>query len=569
MKRCPDCRRDYYDDTLAFCLEDGTALLQGSVPSPDEPQTAILHETAPPAEAATRAQILTTERTAVLPSGTADVPKKKFDRRLLMAPIAMAVIVAGGLLGYRYVSQANQIGSIAVMPFVNESGNQDLEYLSDGMTETLIKSLSQLPNLSVKARSSVFRYKGKESEAKTIGKELNVQAILTGRIVKRGQDLTLYVELVDAGTENSLWKDSYNKTFTDIVALQNEIARDVSHNLKIKLTGADEQNLAKNYTNNDRAYQLYLEGRFHVNKRTPQDLRKAIGRFDEAIKIDPNYALAFAGLADAYSLLTNYLARSPGDVPTAAHEAMPKAREAALKALSLDPDLAEAHTSLGYVLVQYDYRFADAEHEYRRAIEIDPNYTPAHQWLGELLVSLGRFDEGLAELRRAVEIEPFSLPANFSYGIKLYQARKYPEAITQLNKALELDNRFPGAISVLAWAYESNKNYAEAVSMISRSMELSGQEQRSEEIREVFANQGWEGVLRLRAATPRPDSQEPYFLAGFYAQKGEKDKAFAELEKAYQNRTFLLGSLKVDTRLDPLRDDPRFHELLKKVGFPD
>ncbi|MGH9948792.1 MAG: hypothetical protein ACRD6X_16585, partial [Pyrinomonadaceae bacterium] len=296
MKRCPECRRDYYDDTLSFCLEDGTPLVQGSVLAPqdavDEPATAILSEPGAVStgfrgvEDQTRQFHQTTDQTAILRTGAeaepqpslgdrserqshsahrAAEPKTGFDKRLIAAPFVALILAVGVYVGYRYFSSStNQIESIAVMPFVNESGNADVEYLSDGMTETLIRSLSQLPNLSVKARSSVFRYKGKETDAKTVGRELGVQAILNGRVVQRGEQLSLNLELIDAQTENVLWTDQYDRKQTDLVKLQNEIARDVSGKLRVKLSGNDQQKLAKVYTNDPEAYRLYLQGRFYL-----------------------------------------------------------------------------------------------------------------------------------------------------------------------------------------------------------------------------------------------------------------------------------------------------------------
>lgn len=341
MKRCPECRRDYVDDTMLYCLEDGAALVQGSVASYDEPQTAILHETAAPVEAATRAQIHMTEQTAVLPSGIADAPAKKFDRRLLFVPIALAMIVAGGLLSYRYIGAANkQIESIAVMPFVNESGNADVEYLSDGMTETLISSLSKVPNLSVKARSSVFRYKGKNADARTVGTELGVQAVLNGRVVQRGDQISLTLELVDVSNENVIWSDKYDRRSSDLVTLQSEIARDVSTKRKSRLSGVDEAKVTKISTADPEAYQLYLKGRYQWSKRTPESLKQAVEFYDQAINKDPNYALAHSGLAETYVLFPNYSVALPLD-------SMPKAKAAALRAIELDDSLAETRTALG------------------------------------------------------------------------------------------------------------------------------------------------------------------------------------------------------------------------------
>ena len=276
-------------------------------------------------------------------------------RNWLLIALAGLIVLVGGYFGYRYFSQGNkQIESIAVMPFVNTSGNAGIDYLSDGMTETLISSLSQLPKLSVKARSTVFRYKGQEFDLAKIAVELKVQAILTGRVAQRGDQLTLSLELVDTQTENALWSEQYNRKLSDLVSLQSEIARDVSSKLKTKLTGVDEQRLTKKYTENAEAYKLYLQGLFYRNKRTTKDTRKAIEDFERAVAIDSNYALAYAGLADAQMFYTIY-----GDAPAA--DTFPKARELVLKALQLDNDLAEAHSTLGVILFFQDHDFAGWE----------------------------------------------------------------------------------------------------------------------------------------------------------------------------------------------------------------
>jgi TolB-like protein/Tfp pilus assembly protein PilF len=578
MKRCPECRRDYYDDTLLYCLDDGNALLEGPA-SMDEPATAILSETGavatgfPASESPTRAQINTTGATAIFPRRAEAEPQQNLGDRSekqsfsanraakpLIGLVVAVLLLVGGFFGYRYLSPTKQIESIAVMPFVNESGNADIEYLSDGMTETLISSLSQLPNLNVKARSSVFRYKGKEVDAQTIGKELNVQAILNGRVVQRGQDLILYVELVDAATENSLWKQTYNKTMTNLVALQNDIARDVADKLKVKLTGADEQRLAKNYTENTEAYKLYLQGRFYRNKSTVANNRKAIEFFNQAIAIDPNYALAYAGLADAYPLL--FFDITP-------RQAMPKAREAALKALSLDNNLAEAHAALGRILLDYDYDFAAAEREYKTAIELDPNYAGTQTRYGLLLTRLGRHEEAFVEFRRALELEPLSLGFNRDYGEGFIFARRYDDAVAQLKKTLELDATFVSTHVSMGFVYQMKGNYAESVEERAKVRELQDNPQIAMQIRESFAKGGWEGFLRDQIEDRRISNPSAYVVAAFHAALGEKDKAFAELNKSYENREYFMTLLKVDPRLDPLRDDPRFKELVKKVGFPD
>ena len=479
---------------------------------------------------------------------------------------ALLVLLIGFGLWYyyrnsNYSADARQIESIAVMPFVNESGNADTEYLSDGMTETLIGSLSQLPNLNVKARSSVFRYKGREIALPKIGQELNVQAILTGRVVQRGNDLTVYIELVDAATENILWKADYNRPMTNLVALQSEIARDVSNKMQLKLSGADKQKLAKNYTENAEAYKLYLQGRFYAGKRTNKDLEKSVEYFNQATALDPNYALAFAGVADSYTLL-HYYSGSP------AQEMIPKAKDAALKALSLDNDLAEAHTALGLILNQSDYDFAGAERQFKRAIELNPNYATAHQYYAELLSQLLKHEESIVEIQRALKIDPLSLIINRIYAHILLNARRYDEAIAQIKKTLEIDANFAPAHTTLSSIYWAKGNHSESVEEFAKYQELLGEYQKAARIREVFAKAGLKGYLQERIREQQPSDRSSFSVAIYLTELGEKDKAFAELEKAYEKREASMMFLKVNPRFDHLRDDPRFEALLRKVGFP-
>ncbi|HEX6188487.1 MAG TPA: hypothetical protein VFZ40_10430, partial [Pyrinomonadaceae bacterium] len=347
MKRCPQCSRVETDDALVYCRVDGAALNSDSASAFNETETRILPHTAD--ASIDRSTASTTALPVTLPPPTRHQSKSKLSIILIALGAAMGLVVIVVLViaagNYLYLSRQSgaAIQSIAVMPFVNESGNADNEYLSDGMTETLISSLSQLPNLSVKARSSVFRYKGKATDSRTVGKELNVQAILNGRVVQRGDQLTLSLELVDAQTENVIWSERYNRKQSDLISLQTEIAREVSQKLKTKLSGADEQRLAKNYTANTEAYRLYLRGRFHWNKRAEKDILKAIEYFQQAVVIDPSYALAFTGLADSYSMLPEYSNSPPREIRLKAHEF-------ALKALALDNNLAEAHSALGAIL---------------------------------------------------------------------------------------------------------------------------------------------------------------------------------------------------------------------------
>jgi len=575
MKRCPTCNLVETDDALRFCRGDGTTLISYSGPvgaeagavrfdsSPisGEIETSILRHTATTPEIHR-----STGPTTALPAPPTLNPTRELTkpkrRGVVFAAAGLAVIVIA-IAGYFYLSRNHKaaIESIAVMPFVNDSGNAGVEYLSDGMTETLISSLSQLPNLSVKARSSVFRYKGKATDAKTIGKELNVQAILNGRVTQRGEQLTLSLELIDAQTENVIWGEQYNRKQTDLVTLQSEIARDVSNKLRVKLSGPDEQKLAKNYTANTEAYRLYLLGRFHWNKRTVSDFRKSIEYFQQAVIADPDYALAYAGLADSHMLNSEY----DGEPP---NEAIPKARETALKALSLDNQLAEAHTALGLVLSD-DYNFAGAEREYKRALELNPNDATPHQRYGHLLTYFGRHEEGLAEVRRALEIEPLSLIVNRSYGDLLFYARRYDESIAQLKKTLELDANWRSAYPLLASAYWMKGDYAESVEVFAKYREVQGRQQDAVLVRESFFKGGWEGFLRMRIGELRTSTTNSYGVATYHAALGEKDEAFAALNKAYENHEYGILLLKVDPRLDPLRDDPRFQVLLKRLNLPE
>jgi len=574
MKRCPECRRDYYDDTLIYCLDDGNALLEGPA-SADEPKTAILHATEPPSEAATRAQIHMTDQTAVLPSGIADIPKTKaFDKRLVLVPALLAVIVLGGFFGYRYITPAKQIESIAVMPFVNESGNADVEYLSDGMTETLISSLSNIPNLSVKARSTVFYYKGKETSPKKIGEELKVQAVLLGRVSQRGDDLKLSLELVNTESQDVIWSEQYNRKQSDLVSLQSEIAKTVSDKLRSKLTATEQERVSKTNTTSSEAQQLYLRGRFHWNKRTTEDFQKAREYFQQAIAADPNYALAHTGLADTLAQMPYY-----GNFrPT---EYMPLAKQSAQKALEIDPNLAEAHASLGQILI-YDYDLKGAERELKRAIELNPKYPSAYQWLAEVYHFSGNGDQALSEINKAIELDPLSMVINNQKGRAIDFGGKRDEAIAQFKKTIEL---FPDAAAPrnnLADVYEAKGMYSEAVEqrLIQIKLLFGFSPENLKDLQLAFEKDGYKGFVQkqidIQLNSQRSILEKdknaylPVFrIAEVYARLGDKDKAFEYLNKAYDQREPQIAELKIRLPLNFLRDDPRFKELVRRVGFPE
>jgi eukaryotic-like serine/threonine-protein kinase len=485
----------------------------------------------------------------------------------LAAIIGLAVLAAGIAILALYLRGRTSdatIKSIAVMPFVNEGGKAELEYLSDGMTDTLISSLSQLPNLSVKARSSVFRYKGKETKPQTIAKELNVQAILNGRIAQRGDQLTLTLELVDAQTENVIWSEQYNRQQADIVALQSEIARNVSTKLRSKLSGTDELKVAKTYTANAEAYQLYLKGLFNWNKRTPEALKTSIDYFKQAIEKDPSYAQAYAGMALAYALLPQYSAGKP-------EESMTKAKAAAMKALELDDTLTEAHTALGLISFTYDWNMTEADRRFERAIELNPNYATAHQWYGGELSATGRFDQAIAEGKRAVELDPLSLIANVELAATYGYARKNDQGIAQLHKIIEMDPNWYLAHMVLCQTYSYGGQFAEAIAACEKARGLNDDPAVLSYLSRAHALSGNRGEALKLVAQMHELARQRYVPAyGFafpYAALGDKDQAFQWLERSLQDRGWEITYLKVDPAMDGLRSDPRFNELVRRVGL--
>ena len=518
--------------------------------------------------------------TQIMATTTSDVPRTTSSAEYLVSEITkrkrgiatglivlfLALIGLGYWLFGDHAAPANQIESIAVMPFVNESGTADVEYLSDGMTETLISSLSQLPNLSVKARSTVFRYKGKEADAKTVGKELNVQAILNGRVVQRGDQLTLSLELVDAMTENVIWSQQYNRRQTDLVTLQSEIARDVSNKLKTKLSGADVANVEKTYTTDPEAYQLYLKGKFFWNKRTGESLKQASEYYRQAIEKDPNYALAYSGLAETYVLFSSY------DVAPA-NDSMPQAKAAALRALEIDDSLAEAHTALGFYLSNYEWDRDASEKEYRRAIELKPNYPTAHHWLGSDLSNVKRFDDSIAELRLAEELDPLSQIIGTNLADTLVFARRYDEAIAQYKRILVRNPNFEYAHVALSRVYGSAGRYPEAIAETHKALELNNGSSTKGYLGLWLTRSGKRDealkMLRELKQEATRDYVQGYTFALIYIGLGDKAEALNWLEKHMTDRSETDNTYAVTPELDDLRSEPRFKEMLKRMNLPD
>ena len=493
-------------------------------------------------------------------SGSLDPQKRYRWRAIAVAAILILSIAAAA--SYWYVNRNNQIASIAVMPFTNESGNADIEYLTDGMTESLINTLSTLPNLSVKARNTVFRYKGSDIDEKKVAQELSVQALLLGRVTQRGDNLTLYLSLVDANTGKNLWGEQYDRKIQDLAVLQREITRDVSQKLRTRLSNADAINLSKNYTANSEAYQDYLRGRHFWNKRTADTIAKAIEYFQLAIAKDPEFALAYAGLADAYVVPANRMA--PRD-------AMPKAKAAAIRALQIDDTLAEAHTSLGRVLQVYDWNWNEAEKEFKRAIDLNPRYPIAHQWYGAYFERIGRLDEAIAERRIAIELDPLSTIANFELGQVFYFKGEYDKALEQFKKSLELDPAFPPALQYVPLTYSQMGMHAEAIASAGHASESSSIGNGIPGY--VFAIGGMKKEARKELTELKSLREEKYVsavgIAFIHIGLGEKEEALAWLEKGYEERAFQMQFLKVEPRWNDLRSDPRFIDLIRRMNFPE
>jgi serine/threonine protein kinase/Tfp pilus assembly protein PilF len=477
----------------------------------------------------------------------------------------LGVVALGALLVFYLMRAEAQkpIDSIAVLPFANRSADPNTEYLSDGITESLINNLSGSRGLRVMSRNSVFRYKGKDADAKTVGRELGVRAVLTGRIVERGDSLQISVELVDARDNSHVWGEQYSKSMSDLISMQEEIARQVAEHLRLRLTGEDQRRVSKRYTDDAEAYQLYLKGRFYWNKRTEDGLKKGIEYFKQAIEKDPGYAQAYVGLADCYAILVELEGASP-------KELYPKVKATAQKALELDDSLAEAHTSLG-AAYEYEWNWAEAEKQYKQAIELNPNYATAHHWYAAYLISRLRADEAIQEMRLAQELDPLSLIINTSLGRVFYGARRYDQAMEQLRKTIDMDPNFAEAHFQIAMVYEQKRMYAEAISEFEKSTELFQDRTMRAWVGRVFARSGRraeaERVISEMKEMASKQYVSPYPMATIYAALGDKDRAFEYLEKVYDEHSYYVVWLNIDSAFDGLRSDARFQDLLRRVGL--
>ncbi len=485
-----------------------------------------------------------------------------------VAATALGIVLLGGalILGGKYYRprSGNLIDSVAVLPFVNTNGNPDEEYLCDGITEGLIHSLSQLPQLRVMSRSTAFRYKGRSIDPQTVGRDLKVGAVLVGTLVQHGDSIHLQSELVDARDGSEIWGTQYDRPISDTSAVQQEIVRDISEKLRLRISPEDQKRLATPKTENWEAYNLYLKGRYHWEKFTDDDMRKAVDYFQQAIDKDPSYALAYAGLADAYHELAY---TSPPS------EMMPRSKAASTKALQLDDSVSDAHAALGWVLWRYDWNFPEAEKEFRRAIELEPNAgSNAHGMYPLFLYSMKRLDQGMAEHKQAIALDPLSLIGNTNIGDGLYYARQYDRAIEQYQKTVELDPNFSAAHYGLANVYDRKGMYKEAIAEWKKATLLDGDARTADLIGKAYSVSGYKGAMKAWLDDLISQSTHRYVapldIATFYVRLGEKDHALEWLEKAYQVRDADMVDLATEPTFDLLHSDPRYLDLLRRVGLP-
>ncbi|HEY8205499.1 MAG TPA: tetratricopeptide repeat protein [Pyrinomonadaceae bacterium] len=514
MKRCPKCNRIETDDALGFCRMDGTRLIADADVS--EPATAILPGARENAE-----------------------------------------LTTGHLQG---------VPSVAVLPFVNMSADPENEYFCDGLAEELLNALAKIDDLKVAARTSSFSFKGKNVSADEIGHTLHVKTVLEGSVRKSGNRLRITVQLVNAADGYHLWSERYDREMKDVFDVQDEITLAVVDALKLRLLGDAREEVLKRHTEDSAAYQAYLEGRFYWYKRSGDGLNRSIECFNRALKIDPGYALAHLGLADSYNILGFYTMRPP-------KETFPQAKTAALKALEIDPSLAEAQASIAYVQLYHEWDWAAAETNFRHAIALKPDYAIAHQYYGNFLTLMSRFDEALNEFRRTIQLDPLSLIGNAALGWAYHFARQYDQSIEQLRKAIELDRNFELAHFWLGSVYAEKEMFTEAIHELDTAVRLSGNRAGiSASLGYVYALAGERAkalqVLVELADVSKEKYVSPYRIANIYTALGDKDEAFIWLERAYDDRSHLLVFLNVDPRVDSLRGDARFVDLVRRVGLP-
>src|SRR5215510_4436593 len=585
MKRCPQCNRVETDETLNFCRNDGAVLVDDTSVSDQFSATRVLtssptggtqvvHTDPGHAEVITAGlkpakepKVQPGELTSTGHVGVSDSFVTRLKRHRTSAiVIAALVIVVGIVFFYFYEARSSNpaIDSIAVLPFVNQNRDPDTEYLSDGLTESIINSLAQLSSLRVSPRSTVFQYKGKDTDPLKVGHDLGVRAVLTGRLQQRGDSLFVSAELLDVRDNKQVWGEQYNRKLADALAVQQEISREISERLRTKLSGEEQRQLTRRDTTNPEAYGFYLKGRYYWNKRTADNLRKAMEQFQQAADRDPNYALAYVGLADCYTLMEEY-AGAP------ANETYSKAKAFAERALQLDNSLAQAHTSLGYTY-NYLWQWQESEEELKRAIDLDPNYATGHQWYGTFLRNTGRFDQSLTEVKRAYELDPLSVIIGQSLAQAYLIKGDANAAVEQGKRVVDLDPNYPRGHMQLGLAYLKQGHHSEAITELRKAVDLPGRDRacvRALAYGFAIVGQRAEALALLKELEAKYERHEALGLdvAAVYAGLGDKDQVFVWLEKDFQSHTGLLSQIMNQPPFESLRSDPRFADLLRRMGL--
>ena len=495
---------------------------------------------------------------------TVSPPRRWWQKPTLWIAVTLLLLAAVGVTGSWWMNRSQSISSLAVLPFTGSESDSGAELLRDGISEGITDALSQLPNLKVMSSSTVFRYKGKAGDPQQVGKDLKVDAVLTGRMMRNGDMLTVNAELVKVTDGSQIWGERFTKSLSEVSGLPQDVVTGLSGRLRPKLSGEEKQRLDRRPTENAEAYQFYVLGRHEMDKVSDASWKKAVGYFQQAVDKDPTYAAAYAGMAEAYGLLG-----TESDLPPL--EAYQKGKAAAERAVSLDPGLSEAHSALG-IIDLFTWQFAGAERELQRALELNSNSAFAHYYYSRYLMAMGRFDESEKELQRSQELNPLSLSNVFAAGWTFYLARQYDRSLAELQKVLEMDPDYPTAHLIISEARIAKGENEAGMEEYSQFLSASGYPAVAAELKQAYAKSGYTGALRARIARQSDatnlDLYYPMEVALDYVRLGDKDKAFLWLERCYRERSGLVF-LKVDPALDPLRSDPRFTDLLRRLGFPN
>lgn len=484
---------------------------------------------------------------------------------LLLIPVTTVGVLVVYVAKNAVTSKSkNEINSIAVLPFENGGNDPDTEYLSDGITENTINILSKLSGLRVLPRSTVFRYKGKIDYPQKIGRELGVGFVLTGKLIQRGNSLAIQVELIEVVSGKQIWGQQYNRQLSDFISLQQEMSSEIANRLRLTLTNDEQQQFAKRGTENAESYQLFLKGHYHLNKRTPEDILKAVDYFKQAVALDSKYALAYSGLADAHALSASYGAKSPT-------EAIPLAKNAAARALELDPNLAEPYASLGEIKFYYDWDFAGAEMNFKKAIELDPKNATVRHWYGEFLYCIGRSEESILQVKTSLDLEPFSLTGNRTLGIAYHFAERYDEAISQFKRTIELNPNYVFTHENLGDSYALSGRQTEAVNEYMQALPAWFGEKEKAALQEAYKTEGLKGFYQKRLEIievySKSNSYPSIALAEQYAVVGDKENFFKYMEKSLSERDPGITYFVSDPLYKNMKSDPRFSDIKKRIGF--